>query len=322
MKKLFCILLCCAGGILLHSCGSNTTVEKTEDKATTTESNFPLSPAQLVDLWNTAHARKDTSAFSKLYGDSVLFYQTQLLRSDVIRKKAKLFKKNPDFTQEISGLKTDTEKVNQLTCSFIKKVTVKGEAKSYPSYLVLKDPGNGWQIISESDEITDKNIAAKKEKNNNEKTAKVEGDYNGDGKKEFAWLEAPKTTEDNFGECVGNCECYIRFSDESIAPIKADMCIGGQPVNHGDLNEDGADELGLLPEWWTSCWQAYFVYTFRNNEWKLAVPSITTHCVQWEDGVEVISKDPKRKGYAIIHYTEMNPEADFKVKSKSVKVDK
>ncbi len=44
---------------------------------------------------------------------------------------------------------------------------------------------------------------------------KIEGDFNGDGKKEFAYA----TVSDCSDECEGNCITIIHFSDEKIKPI-------------------------------------------------------------------------------------------------------
>src|ERR1700741_2385931 len=203
MKHFFILLII----FFLCSCGNKPT-EKSQSGDLPVKKEKIL-PEQLVQTWNNAHNQKDTAVFSSLFGDTVLFYQTSIDRNAVLKKKAKLFKKYPDFVQEITNLKTDTGNRNQLTCSFVKKVTIKNETKEYPSYLVFKDSGNGWLIIAESDEITDKNIAAKKNRESSAGNGKTEGDYNGDGKKEYAWLEAPEfpeATDDNFGDCVGNCE--------------------------------------------------------------------------------------------------------------------
>ena len=107
------------------------------------------------------------------------------------------------------------------------------------------------------------------------------------------------------------------FSNDKIPPIKLENCIGGTPVNEGDLNNDGADEIGILPEWWTSCWRDYHVYTFRNNEWKYVVAPFATHCNQWEEGVDAIKKDDSKQGYVIINYSYFTGEETVTL-SKSV----
>lgn len=149
----------------------------------------------------------------------------------------------------------------------------------------------------------------------------TKGDFNGDGNMEAAVLKAPQlnSTQD---ECVkGDCTAYILFTPSSkIGPIIINNCIGGTPDNLGDLDGDGADEIGLHPDWFTSCWQGYFVFTYKKGKWKPLVPTITTHCIQWEKGIRPIEKDPKQKGYAIIHYSKMNEDGEIVVRKKRVKL--
>lgn len=175
------------------------------------------------------------------------------------------------------------------------------------------------ETIESLDLSTDKNL---KESNREtlSTTDSVCGDFNGDGKIEFMWLEIPKLSEDEMN-CVGKCESTIVFSDKSIPSIKVDNCIFGSPVNEGDLNGNGTDEIGLLPGWFTSCWHTYLVWTYKNGRWVYAVDPISTHCNQWEKGADAIEKDNKREGYVIIRYSEIT-DADFVILSKSVKVRK
>ncbi|MGB1247747.1 MAG: hypothetical protein ACPG4Z_02595 [Chitinophagales bacterium] len=148
----------------------------------------------------------------------------------------------------------------------------------------------------------------------------VKGDYNGDGKLEMMWLESPSffesTAEDEYwGECDGLCDCYIRFSDEEIAPIKVSTCIGGFPTNYGDLNDNGGDEIGLLPQWWTSCWRAYFVWTYIDDEWQNAVEPFSTHCIQSDMDLPFIEIDESHDGNVIVRYSEMNDSIEIVEKS-------
>ena len=103
---------------------------------------------------------------------------------------------------------------------------------------------------------------------------KIEGDYNGDGKKEFAYA----TVSDCSDECEGNCITIIHFSDEKIKPITIKNAKNGDLYNLKDLNNDGADEIGFYPNWCTSCWHSFYVYTFKNNESKFLVKPIPTYC--------------------------------------------
>jgi len=148
----------------------------------------------------------------------------------------------------------------------------------------------------------------------------VIGDYNGDGKIDSMWLIPPKIAA-NDQDCMGDCKSYIKFSDPNIPSIKVENCIGGIPTNLGDLNQNGTDEIGLLPEWFTSYWSAYYVWTYINGKWVQAVPPFSTHTNQWDKGVKPIEVDENKPGYVIIRYSDLSGE-DIVTKTKSVKIKK
>lgn len=135
----------------------------------------------------------------------------------------------------------------------------------------------------------------------------------------MATLIAPKLNKDGTACLDSNCMAYIKFSDTNIHPIPVKHCIGGKLENLGDLNGDGKDEIGLLPEWFTSCWRDYLVYTYKNNEWINAVPPIPTHCNQWEANIKPIVKDSLNKGYVVIHYSEFD-DKNIVTKSKIIAI--
>jgi hypothetical protein len=125
---------------------------------------------------------------------------------------------------------------------------------------------------------------------------KVEGHFTRKDKIETMWLTPPKLNAEETG-CVGDrCTATINFSDPNIPVIPINGCIGGTPTNLGDLDNDGLDEIGLLPEWFTSCWRDYRVYTFKRGKWIPAVTPFPTHCNQWEENLQPIIKDPAVRG--------------------------
>ena len=274
---------------------------------------------QLVHEWNDSHSSKDVKVFSNLYDNSILFYGVQLDKNTCILRKLSLFNQSPDFFQQIFG-DIQIEKINdnEVKCHFVKRVTVNQTTNDYPSYLTFKKSESTWKIVTEGDLVTDKNLAKKKTTVNSIPKESISGDFNGDGKLDYMWLDSPKINSDGDG-CEGQCNCFIKFSDQSISSIPVETCIGGTPTNLGDLNKNGTDEIGLLRNWFTSCWQSYFVWTFINNQWIYAVDPITTHCNQWDKGVKPIEIDNSLEGNVIIRYSEFT-DSDILIKTKSVKI--
>ncbi|MCS3794769.1 hypothetical protein [Niastella sp. OAS944] len=270
----------------------------------------------LVNKWNKAHASKDVGIFSNLYSKTILYYGKQKDKNYCVESKLELFKKYPDYYQQIFG-NIQLEKISEteFKCSFIKRVNFNKKTNDYPSYLVFTKEQDAWKITTEGDLVTDKNLA--KAKDIKIPKDAIKGDFNGDGVADYAWLVPPKESE--CGDCSGNCTSYIRFSNAAIPAIKVESCIGGNPTNLGDLNKNGTDEIGLLPDWCTSCWRGYKVYTLKTNKWIYAVEPFSTHCNQWEEGVIPIEIDPNKNGNVLIRYSDMADD-DLVTKTKSVPI--
>lgn len=295
---------------MLHSCSN----EQTAPKESITE---PTKVTEIVEQWNAAHTLNNLSEFSALYAENVLYYGSHFSTEETCARKRKFIEKYPDYYQQIFG---EIEEVkdnldsNRVTCKFIKRVVFKGETTDYPSYLVLKKNENKWQIIEESDLVTDKNLS----RNTSQAIPKdaIKGDFNGDGKTEFAWLIPPRLTEDE-SSCIGKCIGFIVFSDKTLDRISVNDCIGGIPDDLGDLNQDGKDEIGILPMWFTSCWKDYHVWSYGEKKWYEPVEPIATHCDQWDQGIRPIEKDWQDHLKVIIRYSEHTGE-EISVKSKRV----
>jgi hypothetical protein len=127
------------------------------------------------------------------------------------------------------------------------------------------------------------------------------GDYNGDGIKEYCWFEEwyqYDTTSDIDSE-KNNRGAFL-FSDKSILPLVIDWCPWAAFQNEGDLNDDGMDEIGVLCSCPSNC-QGYSVYTYKDKKWIDAVDRCCgTAAAMRASGLDLVKKDPDRKGYVII----------------------
>lgn len=266
-----------------------------------------VSPEELVTIWNNANNNKDINELRNLYDSIVHFYQYKYTIDECIEKKTGYFTEYPDFKQKIEGkIFIDTLKNNLVRINFTKTVFQDNEEKQVPAYLIFIKHKNVWKIYAESDLYTDRLLSTGAQIPSNA----VEGDFDGDGITNYMWLEIFDKTE----------ECKIRFSGP-IPPVIISTCLGGIPVNEGDLDNDGADEVGILPVWESSCWKGYFVYTFKNNKWIEALEPISTHCIQWEKNILPVVKDSAKKGYIFVNYSELTDEG-IEVKTKSVNLNK
>jgi len=261
---------------------------------------------EMVTIWSEANNNRDINALRNLYDTVVHFYQYRYSAEECIKSKIKYFADYPDFKQKIMGrIFIDTLKTGFVRINFTKEIILNGEEENIPAYLVFIKQKNGWKIYAESDLNTDRRLSSGGQIPSNA----VTGDFNGDGMTDYMWLEILDKTE----------ECKIRFSGP-IPPLIITTCLGGAPVNEGDLNDDGADEVGILPVWESSCWKGYFVYTFKENHWIEALEPVTTHCIQWEKNILPVIKDNTRKGYVFVNYSELTDNG-IEVKTKSVKLE-
>lgn len=151
----------------------------------------------------------------------------------------------------------------------------------------------------------------------------VIGDFNGDGKKEYMWLNAPELDENGEMECKDACDCVIEFSDKSIPNLVIkDFCIGGTPQNEGDLAGNGQDVISLIPDWFTSTWRRAHVYHLKKNKWKMPVEPLE-YWLGADDNLDYIRKDTEKEGHVIVSEHKWTDDmAEVVVMSKSVPVER
>ena len=115
--------------------------------------------------WNQCHSRKDAKAMARLFAPKVKYYQETYTPERIAAHKQGLFDKYPEFRQGVSNLEYTALSDNKIKVHFDKKVwtSADGKATVYPSYLVVEKIGDKWLISEESDDITDRNLARKRQ---------------------------------------------------------------------------------------------------------------------------------------------------------------
>ena len=147
------------------SFSSPTRVKKT-DRATQTKA-YPAPTNEIIKKWDIAHNTKNNEVLSKLYANTVYYYQSSYTLSKVIADKQRLFEKNPFFHQESVNVHIYPNKDDTYRIEFDKKVWTDysdDEYKSYPSYLIVTYVDSEWRITTESDTVTDANLAKRAKK--------------------------------------------------------------------------------------------------------------------------------------------------------------
>ena len=134
---------------------------------------------------------------------------------------------------------------------------------------------------------------------------KINGNFTGNGKNEFAIAKRIKKGQGNPVENGTPDEYEIQFSSNKMKSINAGCC-DILLINEGDLNNDGADEISVYQAPMNGCTYAMTTYTFINKHWKIIVPTFLI-----PTGCENISNDNLQKRIFkqnnVIYYYETDP---------------
>lgn len=122
---------------------------------------------KLSEEWSDTRNTRSTSPLNRLFADKVNFYQTTMTRSECIERIKKMMSKYPNYQQEVCDFTYSEMGTNRIKVHFSKIVWVNGKGESsttYPSYLIFTKKNGTWKIETESDDVTDRNLAKKKKK--------------------------------------------------------------------------------------------------------------------------------------------------------------
>lgn len=109
----------------------------------------------------------------------------------------------------------------------------------------------------------------------------------------------------------------ITFNDPAITAVPG-VCCGVLPVNEGDLNGDGNDELGVANAPLHGCTYDYQVYTYKNGKWLRYIESflIPNAC----DGIDrdKVQELVFKEGNTVYYMnTDVNDDDFKKIKNKA-----
>ena len=150
----------------------------------------------------------------------------------------------------------------------------------------------------------------------------IQGDFNGDGKIEYAYSESNPAEYYSLDEVDDGKLNNITFSNPTIPAIETEFQIE-RLTNEGDLNGDGTDEIGFI-ERAVSRFVFYKVYSVRKGVWKQIV-SVYTHDAFFDpingDAPDLVRIAPNKTGYVIVQTIEWDDETEWhKGVEKSVKI--
>lgn len=147
---------------------------------------------------------------------------------------------------------------------------------------------------------------------------KIQGDFNGDGKSEFATAKKVKERIGNPAENGSPAAYEIQFSDPNIKPILVNCC-DIRLINEDDLNNNGTDEISVYQAPMNGCTYAMTTYSFTNGKWKKMIDSflIPTGCEPLSD--EDLQQRIVRENETVYYFeTDMTNENTKLVKKKAV----
>lgn len=118
----------------------------------------------LLKSWDDMHSLKHFDDYENCpYTEVVRFYGQTMNGQDAARQVQAALLKMPDFRQKSDNVRITRLNEKRVRLDFDKHTTHAGQDNFYPSYLVLAEEDGGiWRIAEESDLVTDRNLAKRR----------------------------------------------------------------------------------------------------------------------------------------------------------------
>jgi hypothetical protein len=153
------------------------------------------------------------------------------------------------------------------------------------------------------------------------KVPDASGDYDGDGRTETVRVTRPKDFGDSSGDLFDEDKMVvtIAFPGSELPKISIKQSVTVYLVNEGDLDGDGADELGVVPGRGYGIWSFYYLYTFKKGQWDQLIYPFRVHFDDVNDDFDFVKKHPELPGSLIITYTAQDENANTSLATEVVK---
>jgi hypothetical protein len=144
----------------------------------------------------------------------------------------------------------------------------------------------------------------------------VAGDFNGDNRKDFVYLEQPSPMNIEKGICT----TVLKASTHSSMTDYVFNSCYSRISNVGDVDDDGFDELQLIVSGSNSSWSSVYLMAYINGKWKPCIEPFMIHL-----GSENLTQNIEKvgQGRVKIYYNDISEKGDKEVLlSKTVRVVK
>ncbi len=154
---------------------------------------------------------------------------------------------------------------------------------------------------------------------------KIYGDFNGDGKFEYAFRVLTKKGQGNPVENGSPDEYELKFSDKNIKPIRDDF-YWFTLINEGDLDNDGSDEISVREEPMNGCIGIVKTFTIKNGKSSYLFEPFSFYRGTCDNNMNIDAQDLVENDNENVYYYEYNADADlepnkgYSVNSKGKKI--
>lgn len=308
-------------GVLLGMCLFNISMSAFADELDDTQIKLEKDRPQamlIVQRWQLAHQNKNAEELTALYADQVDYYHQMMRREKVIANKSLFFKseKRKFLSQKIvstisinsDGNNTDDEDGadDSLRAEFVKQVVMNDRAQNYPASLYIKKNKSGlWQIIAETDDITDSNLGT-----SDDSRTVIRAKFNGK-QPQYAWVNSRNTETQGSCDYAQQCSCYLWSSDATVKPIEIPSCNSASLDILSGLDGSGRDRLVLLDWREMGGWTGIHLYDIQRGQWTQAMNVVSTHINQLEVQKDpLVVPEPGKPGYVRVTAVDFNTETE------------